>query len=82
MTDDARARPAELRTWVRSWSGTLAAGAAAMAGLVAADPAIVLAAAELIPEGWPRGLFVIAIVAATYGLPLMARTRDRANDRV
>jgi hypothetical protein len=76
---DPREQLAELRTWLTSWSGYLAAGAAAIAGVLAADPSAALFASELVPEGWPRVAFVIAVVSLTYLLPLKAAKKDAAS---
>lgn len=79
MPEKLRSQLAELRAWLTSWSGTLAAAAAAIAGLLAAEPSVALFAAELIPAGWPRVLFVIAIVTVTYVLPMKAQNKDGAD---
>ena len=55
--------------------------AAALAALVAADPSTALALAQLVPGGWPRLLFVIAIATATYVLPMKAQQKDGADGR-
>lgn len=79
MNEKLRVQLTELRQWLTSWSGYLAAAAATLAGVLAADPSAALLASELIPEGWPRALFVTAIVSATYVLPMLAKKKDAAD---
>lgn len=78
MPDSFRQQLVELREWLTSWSGYLAAAAAALAGVLAADPSAALFASNLVPEGWPRTAFVIAVVSATYLLPKAAAKKDAA----
>lgn len=71
-----RERLDEIRAWAATWSGKLALVAASIAGILAADPSVAIVATELIPDGPPRIVAIIALVSVAYLLPLKAVKKD------
>lgn len=69
----------EAREWLSTWSGRLAATAAAVAPILADNAMSSLGLAEYVPEGWPRFTFLTGVVIATFLLPLKAQKKDQAN---
>ncbi len=70
---------AEARAWLSTWSGKLAATAAAIAPILADNALASLGLAEYVPEGWPRFTFLVGVVVATFILPLKAVKKDANN---
>lgn len=69
----------EARDWLSTWSGKLAATAAAIAPILADNALASLGLAEYVPEGWPRFTFLVGVVVCTFLLPLKAAKKDGAN---
>lgn len=69
----------EARAWLTTWSGKLAATAAAIAPILADNAMTSLGLAEYVPEGWPRFAFLVGVVVCTFLLPLKAAKKDTAD---
>lgn len=72
----------EAREWLKTWSGKVAATAAAIAPILADNALASLGLAEYVPEGWPRFTFLVGVIVCTFLIPLKAQKKDVANGTI
>lgn len=70
----------EARAFLSTWSGRLAATAAAIAAVLAGDPSTALAVMTFLPDGPAKAVVIGALMLVVYGLPLIAIRKDGKDD--